>query len=238
MDTTGMGATRRTILRGAVTAGALAWAAPVVQVIAPPAHAAGTLKPELSYVALLLRRGTTFYRVKYGFNSQTATPVIEVVAGPTWTAGRCSQEQALPFYKNGAGLPSGGTLSSALPPLDVVSHYDVYNRDGGFFAVFPVGVVMVDWLVHKGGCCAAQSNASGYDDNTPCQPARPNGVYKVQFLQYVNNGARSGNQWLFPAGPNNVGCTKLGTKTYTQACQATGSPMLPPTTGTTTGTKK
>lgn len=217
--------TRRGVLRGAAVAGGLVWAAPVVQVIAPAAHAAGSIQPQLSYVALLLQRGTTVWRVKYQFMTPGADVEIAVVAGPDWTAGLCEQERSMPFHKGGAEMPKGTTLSSALPPADVVSHYDIYAQDGGFYIVLPSGVTMVDWIVHEGQCCAAQT--SRQDDFGTCQPANPSGAYKAQFLQYVDDGARSGNQWLFPAAPNDALCKSLGGKTYTQDClptSVTGTP--------------
>lgn len=211
--------TRRNVLRGAAVAGAFVWAAPVVQIVAPPAFAAGTMAPQLSYVGLLLRRATTVWRVKYEFTSLTTGPRILVEAGPDWTAGLCEQKLALPFYKGGAGTPSGTTMSAGAPTLDVVSHYEVYNQDGGFYVVLPIGVTMLDWLVHKGMCCAAQQVTQ--DDWGTCQPDRTSAKYKAQFLQYIDDGARSGNQWLFPAAPNDDLCKTLGTKAYTQDCLST-----------------
>ena len=216
---------RRGVLRGAAVAGTLVWAAPVVQVIAPSAHAAGSIQPALSYVALLLQRGTTVWRVKYEFMTPGGDVQIEVVAGPDWTAGLCEQERSMPFYKGGAGIPKGTTLSEDLPPIEVVSSYDIYAEDGGFYAVLPVGVTMLDWIVHKGQCCVAQT--SRQDDFGPCQPGTPSGAYKAQFLQYVDDGAKSGNQWLFPAAPNDELCKTLGGKSHTQACLPTSTTGTP-----------
>lgn len=210
---------RRALLRGAAVGGTLLWAAPVVQAFSPAAEA-GTAAPSLSYVAVLLkdaRIGTAppkYYRLK--FNAGLINPTVE--QGPTWTPGDCVNDSRTAnnpaFYKNGAGLPARTNLTTPVP-ADVLTHFDIYTRDGGFYIVLGAGVQMVDWLVHKGRCCAYRTPGTAVW--ATCQP-NTGGTYKVSFVQYVNDGARSGNQYLFPAGPNDATCSTIGNTRYVGTC--------------------
>jgi hypothetical protein len=207
---------RRSVLRGAVAAGTLAWAAPAVQVIAPAAHAAGTAQPGISYVGLLLLDTATkrFYRVKYEFQFDQVGDVTSFVieAGPGWNAPSCEGVSST-FYKDAAGLKaSDGTLQAGAPPQSVVSKYDLYAKDGGFYVVLPKGVRLFAWVAKSGQCCARQGT---YDDYQVCQPDALGAKYTVSYVPFKDaKGNHVANQWLFPAAPNDAGCTTLGKKAY------------------------
>lgn len=137
------GITRREMLkRSAIVGGTLAWAAPAVQTLAQPAFAA-TIGSALQYsfVGVILDCGGTYYRMKW--NDPSGSNLAPSACGK-WTDDKCSDT----FYPSSITSYSSSCAPGASATV---------NTDGSVTVSWTAtGCSVVDWIWHKGQCCAVE----------------------------------------------------------------------------------
>lgn len=150
---------RRALLRTAAVSGTLVWAAPVVQTLAPAAQAAGTPPPGLgtglSYVTVLLKSGSTFYRIKY--EADGAKVEIGTFKTPV-----CGTFPATPQEAKGRE-PSAVVRSATFAA-------------GSFQLVLKTDVTLVDWVAKQGTCCISKSGGTAAGYTVAATPGTPSGT--------------------------------------------------------------
>ncbi|MGH2628928.1 MAG: hypothetical protein ACRDHY_20000 [Anaerolineales bacterium] len=136
-----LGISRRALLRrGAIVAGTVAWAAPVVQSFtSPAAGTTGSPVPgpgNISYVAVLVRCGTACFVAKY-----------EVGVG----LDGCGDQERVntPCCTDFSAAELGGCILSTPPDCGSL----VANGDGSVTYSAPRGCIVTSYRIHCGQCC-------------------------------------------------------------------------------------
>lgn len=132
-----LGISRRTLLRrGLLVGGTMVWATPVVQSFAGPAAAQGTPAVDISYVAVLIRCGATFYRMKW----ETDASGLVLETGSSFAVPGCS-DQLKPSSGLVADGPAPGTSA-------------ILGATGLITLRLGADCTLVDFRVKRGQCCA------------------------------------------------------------------------------------
>jgi hypothetical protein len=129
---------RRFVQRAAVLGGTFVWATPVVQSLAGPALAAGSRPHDISYLAVLLRNGPSWYRMKW---DTTHTGSLLVQTGPRFAVPG-SPTQLMP--------PGGEPVRPGSPPGTGAA----YEADGSITLRLGDGTALADFTVKRGQCGA------------------------------------------------------------------------------------
>ncbi|MGZ4655305.1 hypothetical protein [Oryzihumus sp.] len=135
---------RRFVQRAALLGGAFVWATPVVQSVAGPALAAGTKPNDISYLAVLLRNGGTWYRMKW---NTTSTGALMLQTGSTF---------AVPGASSTLQPPDGSAVAPGAPPGTGAA----YEANGSITLTLGSGTALVTFVV-KRGLCAAGPGVAG-----------------------------------------------------------------------------
>ena len=132
-----LGISRRTLLRrGLLVGGTMVWATPVVQSFAGPAAAQGTPAVDISYVAVLIRCGATFYRMKWDAEQSG----LSLDTGPNFEVPGCTDQLK----------PSAGQVADGSAPGT-----SAFLGSTGLVTVrLGADCTLVDFRVKRGQCCA------------------------------------------------------------------------------------
>lgn len=176
INTPGTGVSRRQVLCGATIGGAVIWATPVIHTgSAWATGGAGGSFPGTGFseIAVVLRKGNTYYRVKYEFGGNSFTSS----SNPAEPIDNSCGSMLFPRVEKYTA-----TNKYLLPPSNIFAPDPNYTEGGSFRAVLGPGVSLVAYFVHQGSCCAFLETPK--PGTAPTPPAMPT-TYEGCTIDYV-----------------------------------------------------